>query len=166
MVKLLGAAFVLGAGFWARQVQLSARRRGGETLRALAAALNQMAEEIRMARTPMPPLLACVGRSHGGLAGTFFQEVSAGLQRGVPLPGGLGTGSFHPPLAAGGAFAAAGAGTGLQGDEERVCKAIRLASSGRLEQRLETWEQQRPEMEKRVTALWLSGAALLVILLI
>ncbi|WP_455582450.1 stage III sporulation protein AB [Dysosmobacter sp.] len=165
MVKLLGAAFVLGAGFWARQVQLSARRRGGETLRALAAALNQMAEEIRMARTPMPPLLACVGRSHGGLAGTFFQEVSAGLQRGVPLPEAWGQALSILPLPREELLLLQELGQGLQGDEERVCKAIRLAVR-RLEQRLETWEQQRPEMEKRVTALWLSGAALLVILLI
>ena len=56
-------------------------------------------------------------------------------------------------------------GSALHGDEESVCKAISLAIL-ELEQCAAEWDKQRPETEKRTAALWLSGAALLVILLI
>ena len=56
-------------------------------------------------------------------------------------------------------------GWGLRGDEEAACRAL-AAASLRLERLLEEWDRRRPEEEKRETALWLSGSALLVILLI
>lgn len=53
----------------------------------------------------------------------------------------------------------------LQGDEESVCKALTLAGKI-LEKNLAAARDHRQETEKRSAALWLSSAALLVILLI
>ena len=55
--------------------------------------------------------------------------------------------------------------SGLLGDEEGVCRAISLTSEG-LSAQLARLRALRPDSEKRTTALCLSGAALLVILLI
>ena len=56
-------------------------------------------------------------------------------------------------------------GDSLQGDEESVCKALNLAGKI-LEKNLAAARDHRQETEKRSAALWLSSAALLVILLI
>ena len=56
-------------------------------------------------------------------------------------------------------------GDALLGDEENICKAILLTNKS-LRKDLELTRDRRQEMEKRSAALWLSGAALLVILLI
>ena len=56
-------------------------------------------------------------------------------------------------------------GDSLQGDEESVCKALTLAGKI-LEKNLAAARDHRQETEKRSAALWLSSAALLVILLI
>ena len=53
----------------------------------------------------------------------------------------------------------------LPGDEESVCKALTLAGKI-LEKNLAAARDHRQETEKRSAALWLSSAALLVILLI
>ena len=56
-------------------------------------------------------------------------------------------------------------GDALQGDDENICKAILLTNKS-LRKDLELTRDRRQETEKRSAALWLSGAALLVILLI
>ena len=56
-------------------------------------------------------------------------------------------------------------GDSLQGDEESVGKALTLAGKI-LEKNLAAARDHRQETEKRSAALWLSSAALLVILLI
>ena len=61
--------------------------------------------------------------------------------------------------------ALAAMGDALQGDEENICKAILLTNKS-LRKDLELTRDRRQETEKRSAALWLSGAALLVILLI
>ena len=61
--------------------------------------------------------------------------------------------------------ALAEAAGGLSGDEEQVCRAL-TAAAVRLRRSLEAERAASPEREKRSAALWLSGGALLVILLI
>ena len=53
----------------------------------------------------------------------------------------------------------------MQGDETSACKGISLARE-KLQNRLKELVNQRPEEEKRATALCFSAAALVVILLI
>ena len=56
-------------------------------------------------------------------------------------------------------------GGDLQGDEEKVCKAISHVAY-ELAKSAEETERKRPEREKQAMALWFSSAALLVILLV
>ena len=165
MMKLMGAACILGGGAWARWLQLSAGRQRRMALSGMTAALQQMAEEVRMARTPMPALLTCLGRSRTGAEGAFFRSVSEHLKAGLPLPEAWGQALGALPLPESALAVLAELGRGLQGDEEKVCKAI-LLTTGTLEKQLDNLEKQRPEAERRATALWFSGAAMLVILLI
>ena len=61
--------------------------------------------------------------------------------------------------------ALAEAASGLSGDEEQICRAL-TAAAEHLRRSLEAERAAGPEREKRTAALWLSGGALLVILLI
>ena len=165
MRKLLGAVCVLlgTAGAW--WVQLSTARRRRDTLAGLAAGLGQMAEEIRMARTPMPPLLECLGRSRSGPERNFFRQAAAALRRGAQLQEAWGQAVETLDLPPRALAVLEELGPNLRGDEEKVCKAISLAVS-QLEKQLADWDERRPEAEKRAAALWFSASALLVILLI
>ena len=82
MLKLLGSACVLGGGILARYIQMAERRREMDTLSDLLWALRRMAEEIRMARTPLPLLLERLSQGCGREAGEFLQAVSAAARRG------------------------------------------------------------------------------------
>ena len=84
-MKWLGALCIAGAAVWGRWQQLDLSRRQRETQERMTAALRQMAEEIRVARTPMPALLDWLGRSCDGEAGGFFQTAAEGLRRGREL---------------------------------------------------------------------------------
>ncbi len=54
MLKVLGSACILGGGMLVRYLHALERRREMDTLSDLLSALRKMAEEIRMARTPLP----------------------------------------------------------------------------------------------------------------
>lgn len=161
MLKLLGSLCILGGGVLARYFQAAERRREMDTLSDLLWALRRMAEEIRMARTPMPLLLERLSQGCGETAGAFFQEVSAAARRGESLGDAwrqaAGTLPDAPVLAE--------LGDDLCGDEESICKAISLVIYT-LAKDSEERTRRRPEEARQSAALWLSGAALLVILLI
>lgn len=163
MSKLFGAALVLAAGVWARWTAVAQRRRRRDMLASLCAALRCMSEEIRMTRVPMPELLEALGARYPDGAGAFFQRVAAGIDRG--LGKAWQQAAEELPLPREERMALRELGWGLRGDEEAACRAL-AAASLRLERLLEEWDRQRPEEEKRATAMWLSGSALLVILLI
>ena len=166
MVKLVGAVCILGAGTWAWRRSAAERRRELDTLADLTALLDRMGEEIRAppdqpapaAGVPGPgPDGTCPGLLYigGGVAGAGRAPgAELAVRRGGAAPRSGGAG---PPSTA--------LGDSLQGDEESVCKALTLA--GRiLEKNLAAARDHRQETEKRSAALWLSSAALLVILLI
>ena len=165
MLKWIGAACILAGGALARQYQVSALRRELDTLSALLAALCRMAEEIRMTRTPLPRLLSRLGREGTGPAGRFFSAVAEAALQGENISAVWRRAAGDLPLAEGPRRAVESLSSGLLGDEESVCKAISLACMD-LSRALEDLRARRPETEKRATALCLSGAALLVILLI
>ena len=91
----------------------------------------------------------------------MFKDIGAGLRN---IFGGRSQG-YEEELQRAREEALAALGELLQGDEESICKGISLASH-RLAKSLEEARDSRAEREKRAGALWLSGAALLVILLI
>ena len=138
MLRLTGAALILGA---ALRLQRSLSVRGRlrrKTLRALANAFLSLESAVRSTLTPLPALLQelrCESE-----AASFFADVTAGLVRGEPL-------------------AAA-----LNGEEESVCAALALsareltAAEGEL-------RQQAREQGRITAALCLGGGVMLCILL-
>ena len=165
MVKVVGSALVLLGGVLARQLHLAERRRGLEALREVTAALRQMADAIRMARTPLPALLDALALGRGEAVGDFFRAAAQAARRGGDLRRTWETAAEELPLCPADRAALRELAGSLQGDEESVCRAINLVT-GQLARSMEEQTRRRPEEEKRATALCLSGAALLVILLI
>jgi len=164
-MKLTGAICIAMAAVWGRWQQLSVQRRRRETLRSLIAALYQMAEEIRVARTPMPQLLECIGRSRGGAAGGQFRRTAALLKRECTLAQAWRGALEGVDVSAEAMTVLRELAAGLQGDEEAVCRAV-FRAVGALERLAETEARQRLEAERRGNALWFSASALLVILLL
>ena len=151
MLKLLGSLCVLSGGGLVWRSCLAERRRQRETLCDLLMALRRMAEEIRMARTPLPSLLDALAAETA--------------RRGGDLPAAWHHAAGGLPLEPGDREALAALGDSLHGDEESVCKAISLVIY-QLAKSLEETDRVRQQEEKRTAALCFSAAALMVILLI
>jgi len=158
MVKLVGAVCILGAGTWAWRRSAAERRRELDTLADLTALLDRMG-------TSLPRLLGSLGRDRTGPVRDFCTSVAASLARGAPLGQSWRSAAEALPLGPESRTALTALGDSLQGDEESVCKALTLAGKI-LEKNLAAARDHRQETEKRSAALWLSSAALLVILLI
>ena len=165
MLKLLGSVCVLCGGVLAVMQRLAERRRRRETLADMITALRHMAEEIRLMRTPLPRLLEQALQGLGADAAAFFSAVSDALRQGETTAESWCRAAESLPLAERDRAAIAAVGKCLQGDEESACNGISLAIY-ELTKSVEEWEKLRPEEVKRTAALYLSGAALLVILLI
>ena len=164
MIKLFGAVCVLGAAVWAWRREAGERRRKLDTLADLIALLDRMEGEIRLRRTSMPRLMETLGQDRGKEVRRFCAAVAASLSRGTPLGTSWRTAAEALPLSPEDRTAVISLEDSLQGDEEHICKGILLIRK-KLEKDLEAARDRRPEAEKRSGALWLSGAALLVILL-
>lgn len=165
MVKLLGSLFVLGGGLLAAWQGVLEGRRRWDTLSDMMVSLRRMAEEIRMARTPLLSLMETLAESCHKETGAFFLQAVGAIRRGDDLASVWKEAAEELTLAEQDRKTVAAVGDSLQGDEENVCKAISLAVY-ELAKSAEQWERIRPEEAKRRLALWISGAALLVILLI
>ena len=163
MIKLAGSVCILAGGALAWQRQRRERHRRRQMLGELLAALEDMGQEIRMARTPLPELLDRRALRCRSQAGDLLQETARAARRGESLTAAWRRGTETLPLSESdreilGAL-------DLQGDEEKVRKALSLVCA-RLEKHTEELDRHRPEEEKRAMALCFSAAALLVILLI
>ena len=71
MIKLAGSVCILAGGALAWQRQRRERHRRRQMLGELLAALEDMGQEIRMARTPLPELLTGWRSAAGPRRGTF-----------------------------------------------------------------------------------------------
>lgn len=163
MIKLAGSVCILAGGALAWQRQRRERHRRRQMLGELLEALEDMGQEIRMARTPLPELLDRLALRCRSQAGDLLQETARAARRGESLTAAWRRGTETLPLSESdreilGAL-------DLQGDEEKVRKALSLVYA-RLEKHTEELDRHRPEEEKRAMALCFSAAALLVILLI
>ena len=165
MMKLLGSLCVFAAGAMAWYVQRQERRNRRKLLGELIAAMGRMETEIRLARTPLPRLLERLAAERHGEAAAFWAAVSRGLKAGEPLTAAWNraVGALSLPEEERRALLALA--DSLQGDEESTCKGISLARKS-LQNSLKKLEDQRPDEDKRATALCFSAAALVVILLI
>lgn len=165
MIKLMGSILILSGGVLVRYFQAMDRRRRMDTLSDFLSALRRMGEEIRMTRMPLPVLLDRLAAGCGEDAGGFFQRVSSAARQGEELAGVWRQAAKELPLPAADREALADLGDSLHGDEENICKVISLAAY-EIAKSLEEAAHRKPEEDKRSTALCLSSAALLVILLI
>ncbi len=165
MTKLMGSLCVFAAGAVAWYVQRQARRSRRRLLGELIAALGRMETEIRLARTPLPRLLERLAAERHGEAAAFLTAVSQGLKAGEPPAAAWdqAVGALSLPEEERRVLLALA--DSLQGDEESTCKGISLVRKT-LQNSLGKLEEQRPEEDKRATALCFSAAALVVILLI
>lgn len=165
MLKLLGSFCVAAGGALAWYLQRAERRRKRDTLSDLRRAFRRMGEEVRMARTPLPMLLGALAGDCGEPAAAFFQAVSQAAAQGERLPQAWREAAEALPLGEGDKSIVSALAGDLQGDEEKVCKAISHVTYELANSAGEA-EKRRPEEEKRAAALWFSASALLVILLI
>ena len=165
MIKLAGSLCILGGGVLARYLQAAARRREMDTLSDLLSVLRRMAEEIRMARTPLPALLNQLAMGCGAETEAFLRAAAAAAGGGEGLRETWRREAEKLPLPEGARAAMLRLGERLCGDEESICKAILLAEHSLAREESE-YIRRQPEADRRATALCLSGAALLVILLI
>lgn len=165
MLKLLGSACILGGGVLTVWLQLRERRKMRETLAQMISSLRRMAEEIQACRTPLPRLLERLASGCTGEAAAFFAAVSGGIRRGEPAGRLWQECACRLSLPTPARQAIAEAGKSLNGTEDSVCHVIFLVIK-ELEKSAAEWDNQRQETEKRTAALWLSAAALTIILLI
>ena len=165
MTKLMGSLCVFAAGAVAWYVQRQERRNRRDLLGELIAALGRMETEIRLARTPLPRLLERLAAERHGEAAAFLAAVSRGLKAGESPAAAWNRAVGALPLPEEERRAFLALADSLQGDEESACKGISLARKT-LQNSLKKLEDQRPDEDKRATALCFSAAALVVILLI
>ena len=165
MLKLIGSLCVAAGGALAWYLQASERRRKRDTLSDFQTAFRRMGEEVRMARTPLPALLKALETQSGPEAAAFFRTVSRAAAAGEDFPRAWRRQAEALSLDEVDKSVISALGCDLQGDEEKVCKAISHVTY-ELAKSAEKAERKRPEEEKRAAALWFSASALLVILLI
>ena len=165
MLKGIGCLCILLGGCWARALQVTALRRELRVLADLLETLDRMDTEIRVNRTPLPRLLARLAPGRTRPLELFLCRVSEAARRGEYLPGVWTREANGLPLGEEDRRTLRALGERLPGDEETACKGIELARSF-LSGSLEEKRAGRADRERRTTALCLSGAALLAILLL
>ena len=163
-MKAYGIACIALGALWGMRTNLSERRRRRRALSDLRAALARMSEEIRIARAPLPDLLARLGATCAPDAAGFFRAVSEGARNGGSPSALWSEASDALPLSAEDARTLRELAPVLRGDEEQIRKALKLASE-RLENSLRDFDKEAAAETRRTAALIFSAAALVVILL-
>jgi len=164
MLKLIGCGCVLTAGvrlFWRTTAE---ERRRAAVLYDLAMALEFMADEIRMNRTPIPRLLLKAGTDRCSEVMDYFAKVRiSSREMGLSAAWRQASDMLSLPEQEQKAFWELG--SCLTGDEEQACRGLRSVSE-QLDRALKRRRAVATENTKRNAALCLSGAALMIILLI
>lgn len=163
MRGLLGSLCILCGGALGMFLQRRERRRRQETLRNLIAVLQRMEEEIRLMRTPLPRLLSRLSEETPGEVGAFLSWVADGIRKGEPPEMVWRREAALLPLA--GPDRTALQTLTFHGDETALCGTVALLLR-QLQRSHEEQKREEAQEVKRSVALWASGAALLVILLI
>ena len=159
-MRWLGAALILCGGLLTRQTLLEADRRARRTRRALAAAFESMAAEIRLLLTPVPRLLRrCVNED------AFFETACAQLAQGEPLTLAWKRAAAELPLPEDERETVAALGPRLDGEAEGVCAALELAAAElrRAEARCESGRRER---ERLISTICISISLLIMVLLL
>jgi stage III sporulation protein AB len=165
MLKLMGSVCILAAGVAVHMLQVRTFRRELSVLRGLVAALEEMENEIRLSRLPLPRLLKKAGFDRGRDVTAFFESICGAIGAGELPASAWRSAAAALPIARREQSELAELGRKLCGDEEQACKGIELARV-RLAKALNEKSSRQADWEKRSTALCFSGAVLLIILLI
>lgn len=163
MIRLLGSICVLGGGFLGIWFQMQERKRRGETFREIVRGLRHMAEEIRMSRMSLPGIFETLSNVCDGEAVGLFRRTSEQMQQGE-APKAVWWREVER-LSLSDEDKVVLENLDFQGDEEKVCKELFLVISELTRNEGERKQHEHQEV-KRAAALWMSAAALLVILLI
>lgn len=163
MLRLTGAALLIGASLLMQGELIARERERRRTLRALSDAFLALEHAVRLTLTPLPALLRTL--SCEGAARRFFDAVLEGLARGETLPAAWRRSAAALPLGEREREAAAALGEMLDSGEETVCTA--LAQTSRTLAEMEGALAAAAPQRSRVTAaLCLGGGTLLVIVLL
>jgi len=165
MLKIIGSLCILCGGVMTRWIQGRAWRKEKELLEELLSALAQMREEVRLRRTPMPYVMERIAKGRCPEVQALFRTMEEAIRRGEELPWVWRETVEELPLRRDDCAALAELSHDFGGDEEQICKGISLAMV-ELTKRLNEIKIQNPERGRRATALSISAAALLVILLV
>lgn len=163
MLKGAGCLLLLGAAGAVQLSLMGEHRRELELLAGLEAALERMAETVRLERMPMPRLIQRLSRSGAEVVRPFFACVLAGMKRGESLETAwkAAVEELHPAAQVRELLLE----LHLDGDEETVVAQLRHAAQGVERCRTEK-RRQRREKEKLSASLSFSAAALAILLLI
>ncbi|MCI2056893.1 MAG: stage III sporulation protein AB [Oscillibacter sp.] len=164
MLKILGGACILAAAGAVRTMQVRSLRREISILYGLAAGLEEMENEIRVNRTPLPRLLKKAGFDRGRDVDAFFKTGANALKNGDTFLPAWDCAVDELPVARKEKSILHETGRSLCGDEQQACQGLTLAYQS-LRHTLQEKQRAGRDFEKRVTALCFSGAALLIILL-
>ena len=165
MFDLIGSICIIGAGFcmlWQRKKE---NRRRSETLTDLMLALRNMAEGVRLGRARLPDLLEKAAAGYSKDTVRFFHQISVALREGRDVSEIWKSTAQELPIQKDEQTAVAAISESLRNDEEGICKGIELAIHA-LAAYKSSWDMHRTEEERRFSAMYVSSALLLVILLI
>lgn len=163
MLKAIGCFCILCGGVTAAMLQITARRRELETVRCLQTSLEWISDEIRLNQTPLPQCFTRLQQSSEPVTAAFFfalrRRLSANerpekiwLDETEKLPEPV-----RPALKQ--------LGSKLSSDEESLCRGLNR-SAQLLDQLARQRVCSRREQNRRSLAMCLSGAALLILVLI
>ena len=162
VLKLAGGFCVMGAAVWLLGRMQTEQKRRLIVLEELVSVLEFMGDEIRMNRTPMPVLLL---RAAAGRCDEVVNFLDAARSNRGGLAEDWRLAAVNLTLPETEKRMLAELGRSLTGDEERACRGLALIST-HLRNELRRQREAAAESRKRKTALCLSGAAFVIILLI
>ncbi len=164
MLKLIGGGCIVIAGAWLFWRIAAEGRRRMAVLRDLTAALENMTDQIRMNRTPMPRLLLQAGIGRGVDVTGFFAAVRMSVGE-IGFSAAWRQAAEALPLPEKEKQVLSELGNCLTGDEEQACRGL-ISAAKQLNRELNRHRESAAETTKRNAALCFSGAALMIILLI
>ena len=165
MFDLMGSICIVGASvcvLWQRKRE---NRRKSETFMDLMQALRCLAEGIRLGRIPLPDLLKNIAEGCRADTACFFKRISVALHEERNVVEAWRIAAKDLPLGETEQKVVSEISESLRSDEAGICKSM-WAAIDSLATYKNSWDMQRREEERRISAIYVSGALLLVILLI
>lgn len=165
MTKLIGGLCILSGGLILRWMQLRERTRTMELLEGLISALARMETEIRYCRPPLPELLDGLKSAEPTELGGFFRQLRQNVGKGSlsekVWKGSVWRLSLPDPCLE----ALDKLGTAFRGDEEGLLCSLEATAQALRRERDQLRSCQQADRQ-RISVCTLSGALLLIILLI